>query len=85
LNFSHQERATVPTTPFLRNEAFDPKTVEAMSQAFAEVRRALELSDAADQMAGLVARRIIELAQSGIRTKAALVMRTMQELKAKRH
>ena len=73
----------MPVTPFLRGQAFDPETVEAMGTAFNEACRALGVVDRADKSAELVAKRIIELAQRGIRTKAALYHGTVQIFEAK--
>jgi hypothetical protein len=56
-----------------------------MSQAFSEVRLLLGLSDATDQITGIVARGLVELAQQGVSTKSALVMRATQEFKASLH
>jgi hypothetical protein len=72
----------MPVTPFLCGQAFDPETVEAMGGAFTEACRALGLVDRADKPAELVAKRIIELAQRGIRTKAALYHGTVRVFRA---
>ena len=54
-----------------------------MSGAFTDACKALGLApDHTDPITELVARHIIELAQRGIRTKATLLLRTMQEFKA---
>jgi hypothetical protein len=37
-------------TPFLRHQAFDPETIEAMAKAFVSTREALGLSDREDRM-----------------------------------
>jgi hypothetical protein len=52
----------MPITPFLSDHAFDPKTVEAMEEAFATTCDALGLSDRADAMTQIIAEKIIELA-----------------------
>lgn len=62
----------MPITPFLRNEAFDPELIEAMSAAFVRVCSAIGLHDRSDPMTETVARHIIELAQRGIGTAEAL-------------
>lgn len=72
----------MPITPFLRNQAFDPETVAAMSEAFQNACRALGLADREDRLNELVAKRLIELAQTGVRSPSALYMRTLQEFKA---
>jgi hypothetical protein len=73
----------MPITPFLQHRPFDPETIQAMSGAFTDACKALGLApDHTDPITELVARHIIELAQRGIRTKATLLLRTMQEFKA---
>lgn len=71
----------MPIRPLFAGQAFDPETVEAMSDAFDDVCAALGLADRADPITELVARRLIELAQRGIRTKTALYLAAMQEFK----
>ncbi len=72
----------MPITPFLRHQAFEPDTIEAMSYAFQNACRALGLTDRGDPLNELVARHIIELAQRGVRTPTALYMLTLKEFKA---
>jgi hypothetical protein len=62
----------MPVRPFLTGQAFDPDTVEAMSAAFTDVRATLGHAGRDDAMTQMVARHIIKLAQSGVRTKDAL-------------
>jgi hypothetical protein len=71
----------MPITPFLRDRAFDPETIAAMSAAFTEACAALGLADRTDPITELVARHIIELAQTGVRTSDALYLGTMQRFK----
>lgn len=78
-----QGSAYMPVTPFLRCQAFDPETVEAMGAAFNDACKALGVVDRADKFAELVAKRVIELAQRGLRTKAALYHGTVQIFEAK--
>jgi hypothetical protein len=72
----------MPITPFLRNQAFDPETIEVMSDAFTKTCATLGLKDRADPITELVARQIIELAQRGVRTQTGLYMSTVHEFKA---
>jgi enoyl-CoA hydratase/carnithine racemase len=72
----------VPITPFLQNQAFDPEVIEEMSAAFADACKTLGLIDRADPITEIVARRIIELAQRGVRTKAALYAMTVKDFNA---
>ena len=77
-----QSGRSISVAPFQCAQAFDPETVEAMGAAFNEACKTLGLVDRADKFAELVAKRIIELAQRGIRTKAALYQGTVQIFKA---
>ena len=65
-------RPSASITPFLRDAAFDPETVEAMAKAFATTCKALGLSNRDDAMTKLVAEKIIELAQRGLKNPTAL-------------
>jgi hypothetical protein len=71
----------VPITPFLRGRAFDPETIEVMSEAFKEVCRAIGLKERDDKMTALVARQIIQLAERGVRTKTELYLLTIKQFK----
>jgi hypothetical protein len=65
-------------TPFLRDEAFDPEAVQAMSTALDEVCRTLQLNG--DQRAReVMAIRIVELAGRGERDPERLRDRVLQE------
>jgi hypothetical protein len=66
-------------TPFLRNQAFEPEHIVAMSEAFRRARTSLGLADRADPITELVARHIIEQAQAGVRTANALYLSAMGE------
>lgn len=69
----------MPITPFLHNQPFDPEALKAIGQAFDDACRTLGLADRDDE---LVARQIIELAQTGVRTPTALYMLTVKEFAA---
>lgn len=72
----------MPITPFLRNQAFDPETVEAMGKAFVMTCEALGLNGRADAMTSLVAEKIIEAAQRGFKNPAALYSAAIKEFKS---
>jgi hypothetical protein len=72
----------MPITPFLRNQAFDPETVEIMGKAFVTTCEALGLTDHSDAMTELVAEKIIELAQRGFKNAFALHVAAMQEFES---
>lgn len=71
----------MPITPFLRGQAFEPETVEAMAKAFVTTREALGLSDRDDAMTQLVAEKIIELAQRGLKNSSTLYLAAIKEFK----
>jgi hypothetical protein len=71
----------VPITPFLRDQAFDPEAIKNMTDAFTQACETLGLKDRDDKLTGLVARRMIDLARQGVRTKTALYLMTVQEFK----
>ncbi len=70
----------MPITPFLTGQAFEPEVVRAMSVAFDDVCRSLKLRPRSDPAAEVVAKKIIELAQRGVRDPDALSARVLQEL-----
>jgi hypothetical protein len=71
----------MPITPFLRGQAFDPETIGVMSKAFVSTCEALGI-DRLDPTAELLARKIIELAERGIRNPTALHLGALQEFKS---
>ena len=72
----------MPITPFLRGQAFDPELVNAMAAAFSETCDALGLTKRADPITTLVAEKIIELAERGLRNPNAIHRMAMTELKS---
>jgi len=72
----------MPITPFLRNQAFDPEAVEVMAKAFVTTCEALGLTDRTDAMTELVAQKIIEWAQRGLKNAFALHVAVMQEFES---
>lgn len=64
----------MPITPFLKGQAFDPELIEAMGAAFSKTCEALGLNDRTDPITTLVAEKIIELAQRGLRNPTAIHM-----------
>jgi hypothetical protein len=69
----------MPITPFLAGQPFDPEVVREMSVAFDDVCESLGLRPRSDP-AEVVAKKIIELAQRGVRDSAALSERVLREL-----
>ena len=72
----------MPITPFLKGQAFDPVLVEAMSAAFESTGDALGLTERTDPITALVAEKIIEAAQRGLRSPTEIQMLAIRELKS---
>ena len=62
----------MPLLRLLQNSGFEPETIELMSAAFEEACRELGLAQVSDPLRELVARKIIECAQTGERSQARL-------------
>jgi hypothetical protein len=62
----------MPVHRLLQNHVFDPDLVAVMVTAFEDALRELGLSDRADPATELVARKVIELAETGERDPARL-------------
>ena len=73
----------MPITPFLRGQAFDPELVNAMGAALSKTCDALGLTERSDTT--LVAEKIIELAERGLRNPTAIHRMAMTELKSNSH
>lgn len=69
----------MPITPFLAGQAFDPETIEKMSAAFVATCNALHLEIGDDPATRLVAEKVIQFAQRGIRDPDLLRKLTLQE------
>jgi hypothetical protein len=65
--------------PFLARQAFEPDAVRNMSLAFDSACQALGLRTRADPAMTLVAEKVIQLAQRGIRDVATLRAMTLKE------
>jgi len=72
----------VSVTPFSRNRPFEPEQLEAMERAFRQACAELGLPGGRDPLSQLVAKRISELAQTGVRTKAALYFLSLLDFKS---
>ena len=73
----------VPITPFLRGQAFDPELVNAMGAAWSKTCDALGLTERTEIT--LVAEKIIELAERGLRNPTAIHRMALAELKSNSH
>jgi hypothetical protein len=70
--------AAMSIAPFLSKQPFDPETTEAMGVAFDAVCRALGIDTNGVAQPRIVARKIIELAQMGIRDPDDLRARALE-------
>jgi hypothetical protein len=71
----------MPIRPFLASEVFEPDLIREMSLALETVCQKLDLTMADDPNTRLVASKIIELAQRGVRDAATLSTMTLKEFK----
>jgi hypothetical protein len=67
--------------PFLSGQPIDPETIDKMSEALQSVCDTLSLKAVDDAATRLVARKIIELTQRGVRDAATLQAMTLKEFK----
>jgi hypothetical protein len=65
--------------PYLRDRAFDPDDIKAMSLALDDVCNLLNLSEKAKAAREVIAERIIELARHGERSPTILRDRLLEE------
>jgi hypothetical protein len=69
----------VPIYPLLEREVFEPEDVALLSTVFEELLETLGLADRReDPVATLVAQKVIELAQSGVRDPIRLKQLTLE-------
>ena len=64
----------------LQNSAFTPEDIAPLVTAYEDCLRALKLTDRSDPITEIVAKKIIELAQTGIRDSARLGQLALQEI-----
>jgi hypothetical protein len=64
----------------LQNSAFAPEDIAALVAAYDECLRTLKLRDRSDPITEIVAKKIIEIAQTGIRDSAQLGRLALQEI-----
>jgi hypothetical protein len=64
----------------LQNSAFAPEDIAPIAAAYEDSLRALKLSDRSDPMAEILAKKIIELAQTGIRDSDRLSRLALAEV-----
>ena len=69
----------MPITPYLAHQAFESEVIETMSAAFVAACDALHLKVGDDPATRLVAEKVINLAQRGIRDPIMLRTMTLKE------
>jgi len=69
----------MPIRPFLAGQPFDPELIQQMSSALEIVCGTLEVRLADNRNTRLVASKIIELAQRGVRDAPSLIAMTVKE------
>jgi hypothetical protein len=65
---------------FLQNAAFAPEDIAPLVAAYEDCVRTLKLSDRSDPITQVLAKKIIEIAQTGIRDSARLGRLALEEL-----
>ena len=71
----------MPIAPYLAGQAFEPDLIRQMSLALESVCDTLKLRLTDDSNSRLVAAKIIELAQRGVKDAATLSARTLKQFK----
>jgi len=64
-----------------KNKPFEPEALNVMTSAYADVCRALGVSDRDQRQANMVAKTVIEFAQRGVRDRSRLRERVLQALR----
>jgi hypothetical protein len=64
----------------LQNSAFGPEDIERLATAYEDALRALKLVDRDDPITEIVAKRIIEAAQTGLRDPGSLCANAIKDL-----
>jgi hypothetical protein len=62
---------------YLQNSGFDPETIRVMTAAYESARERLGLVDRSDPLTQLVAKKVIEIAQTGVRDPDQLCERVI--------
>jgi len=73
-------RGPADITPFLKGRAFDSEITRIMGQAFDKATRALHDTGQPALVREVIAKRIIEIAESGVRDPDQLAKRALQAL-----
>lgn len=77
---STQQEAPISIHPFLKGAVFEPSDIAAIAAAFDETCRTLQLAAGAPIVREVVAKRVIELAQRGVRDPEKLQTEALKAL-----
>lgn len=69
------------TCRLFQNSVFEPEEIERLSTAYEEALRLLQLSDRNDPITEIVAERIIQTAQTGVREPAQICKLAIKDLR----
>lgn len=69
----------MPIQPFLSGQAFGPEVIRDMSLVFENVCEAMGLKTTEDPATTIVAKKVIELAERGVRDVVTLYTMTLRE------
>ncbi len=72
----------MPITPYLAGRAFEPETIRDMSAAFVAACHALGLKAQDDPVTRLVAEKIVEFTQRGVRDPDTLRKKVLEEFRS---
>ena len=72
----------MPIVRFLEGSSFDPESLQVIVTAYEEARQALGLVDRSDPFTETVARKIIEVAETGERDPTVIRQRAIDNLGA---
>jgi hypothetical protein len=65
---------------YLQNSGFDPETIKIMTTAYEAARERLGLIERSDPLTELVAKKVIEIAQTGVRDPGQLCDRVVASI-----
>jgi hypothetical protein len=72
-------RGTVAIYRLLQRQAFDREAVECLTTAYEAALKVLKLSKGDDPITEIIAKRIIEIAQTGVRDPAKLCAAALKD------
>jgi len=70
----------VPLTTYLKESAFDRPTIEAMTQAYYAACWSFDIGDRNNPSREIIARKVIEIAETGVRDPKRLWALTLRAL-----